>query len=244
MKGKDNEKNSSVSFLRNLKISVKTTIPLIILIVITVITGFGGILNSKNIMVASEEINNVHVANIYNLQQLNYEFESLKRILYAHCVADMPYIQRDLEAEISEKYASIEATLELIKPTITEPEMLELYEAFQNDYASFVDNFTEAINSSAQGFTKSATTLANNSLTLIGNRISETIGQMILLSQEAMGDKVSEQERTYKIAISNSIGASLGAAIVGVAVFIIIVLEITNPMKKASEKLNRIISDI
>ena len=69
------KKGSGFSFLKNIKISVKTTIPLLILIVLTVITGSSGIANSKNIMVASEEINNVHVANIYNLQQLNYDFE-------------------------------------------------------------------------------------------------------------------------------------------------------------------------
>ena len=41
------KKRAGFSFLKNVKISVKTTIPLLILIVLTVITGFSGISNSK-----------------------------------------------------------------------------------------------------------------------------------------------------------------------------------------------------
>ena len=238
------KKGLGFSFMKNIKISVKTTIPLLILIVLTIITGSSGISNAKNIMVASEEINNVHVANIYNLQQLNYDFEALKRILYAHCVATTAGTQRDLEAEIGEAYDSIAASIEVLSSSITEPEMLELYAAFLEDYDRFVQNFTFAITYSAQGDSKSAAVLANNSLSSIGNRISDTINGMIAISQTAMQNKVAEQEYTYTIAIGNSIGASVGATIVGIAVFFIIVLEIINPVKKTSAKLNQIISDI
>lgn len=238
------KKGSGLNFLKNIKISVKTTIPLLILIVLTVITGSSGIANSKNIMEASEEINNVHVANIYNLQQLNYDFEVLKRILYAHCVASTGSIQRELEAEIDEAYNSIAASIEVLSATVTDPEMMELYNSFLEDYDRFVQNFTYAITYSAQGDSKSAAILANNSLSSIGNRISDTINSMIAISQTAMQDKVAEQEQIYTIAIGNSVGASVGATLVGIAVFFIIVLEIINPVKKTSAKLNQIISDI
>ena len=195
-------------------------------------------------MMASEEINNVHVANIYNLQQLNYDFESLKRILYAHCVADTSGAQRELEAEISETYASISASMEFLEAAITDAEMIELYEAFSEDYGRFVQNFTFAINYSAKGDAKSATVLANNALSTVGNRISDTIGSMVALSQTAMLDKVAEQEQIYAVAIGSSVGASIGATIVGIVVFFIIVLEIINPVKKTSAKLNQIILDI
>lgn len=238
------KKGFSFGFLKNIKISVKTTIPLLILIVLTVLTGIGGISNSRNIMNASEEINDVHVANIYNLQQLNYDFEALKRILYAHCVASTASAQRELEAEIDATYNSIAVSMEVLSTTATDPQMAELYASFLEDYDRFVQNFTFAITYSAQGDSKSATVLANNSLSSIGNRISETIGSMIAVSQTAMQNKVAEQEQTYNAAISSSVGASLGATIVGITVFVIIVLEIINPVKKTSAKLNQIIADI
>ena len=238
------KKKSGVSFLKNIKIGVKTTIPLVIMICLTIITGSSGIANSRNIMNASEEINDVHFANVYNLQLLNYDFESLQRILYAHCVADSNNIKRELEAQISESYASIEATMAILNESITDAEMLEAYAEFQDDYASFVQNFTFAITYSAQGDTKAAATLANNSLTSIGNRISETIDSMVLMSQVAMQNRVAEQESAYSLAITNSIAASVLATATGIAVFVIIITQIVNPIKKSNAKLTQIISDI
>ena len=107
-----------------------------------------------------------------------------------------------------------------------------------------MEHFTAAIQYSAAGQKDSAASLANNSLTEMGNKISAELSEMVTMSQEAMQEKVAEQEYTYTVATGNSIGASVMATVVGVIVFLIILLEIVNPLKNTSKKLNQIISDI
>ena len=211
--------------ISNMKIMAKTIIPLTALIVLTMINGMSGVNNPKKIMDASEEINNVHFVNVYNLQMLNYNFEQFQRIVFAHCVSDTEEAKRDLEAQISEVYASNSEVMEILNGTITEGENLEIYSEFQNDYAEFMNDFTKAIEYSAFGDKEAAAAMANGAIRDASDKISADINVMILNSQKAMVEKVGEQDKTYAIARGNAIGAGVMALMTSVVVFLIIVLQ-------------------
>jgi len=229
--------------ISNMKITVKTVVPLVALIVLTIINGMSGINNPGKIMSASEEINNIHFANVYNLQQLNYNFEQLQRIAYAHCVSTTDAAKRSLEEEISEVYKLNQSTMEILSETLTE-DNAELYQDFQSSYNKFMEFFSKAIQCSADGDIDTATYLANNSLKGMSTVISGVLDEMILNSQVAMQEMVAEQEHVYTVAIGNSIGAGVGALIVNIVVFLIIITQIVSPLKRTSKKLNQIIDDI
>ena len=230
--------------INNMKITAKTVVPLVALIILTLVNGFSGVMNPRQIMQASEEINNVHFANVYNLQQLNYNFERFQRIVYAHCVCDTDTAKRELEAEISEIYAANEAVLEVLDTTITEGENAEIYAEVKTAYNEFMVDFTKAIEYSAAGDVSAAESMANGVIKKDANEISENIDQMVLNSQIAMQTMVAEQEATYTVAIGNSIGAAAMALVVNLVVFLVILTQIVNPLKRTSKKLNAIIADI
>lgn len=151
---------------------------------------------------------------------------------------------RDLEAEIGTIYAENEAVMEILNGTITEGENYELYQAFLAEYGTFVNLFTTAIQESAVGDIDAAVTLANTDISDMSKEITGFVDQMILNSQMAMQTKVNEQRHTYSIATGNAIGAAGGALVVNIVVFLIIMTQIVNPLKKTSAKLNQIIEDI
>ena len=153
-------------------------------------------------------------------------------------------MKRDLEAEIGTIYAENEAVMEILNGTITEGENYELYQAFLADYGTFVNLFTTAIQESAVGDIDAAVTLANTDISDMSKEITGLVDQMILNSQMAMQTKVNEQRHTYSIATGNAIGAAGGALVVNIVVFLIIMTQIVNPLKKTSAKLNQIIEDI
>ena len=238
------KKSSGFNAISNMKITVKTMVPLVILIVLTLLTGISGVTNPKKIMDATDEINNVHFTNVYNLEALNYNFEQLKRVVYQHCLSDSEQMKRDLEAEIGVIYRENEAVMEILNTTIAEGENLELYQAFLADYEGFMGLFTAAIQESATGDIDAAVNMANNDIANMSKEITGLVDQMILNSQVAMQEKVNEQRATYTIATGNAVGAGVGALIVNLVVFFVILTQIVNPLKKTSTKLNKIIEDI
>lgn len=132
-------------FVSNMKITVKTVVPLVALIALTLLNGISGVSNPRKIMETSEEMNNVHFANVYSLELLNYNFEQLKRVVYQHCLSDSEQMKRDLEAEIGAIYSENTTVMETLNATITEGDNLELYQKFSADYGTFMNLFTTAI---------------------------------------------------------------------------------------------------
>lgn len=237
-------KKGNINFVSNIKITWKTILPVLTLVILTLINGLSGISNAKSIMTTSKEISDVHFTNVYHLQQLNNNFESLQRILYAYCVSNTDSAKRSLEAEIDEVYASNAATLEILSALITDEANLELLETFEARYDKFISHLTDSIQYCSIGDSDTAVYLANNFVLRLGNEISSIIDEMILNSQNAMMIMIDEQEQTYQKAVTNSLVAVAMAVVVSIVVLLLIVAQIVNPLKKTNEKLNRIIADI
>ncbi len=237
------KKKSISQGIRNMKMTAKMMIPMILLLILTEVTGLSGVSNPRKMREASDEINKVHFANVYNLQQLNYDFEQLQRIAFAYCLTDTESVKREYEAEIQEVYANLGATMEILSTTLT-GDNLELYTTFAEDYELFTSHFQNVIQYAAMGETKNATALVNSYLTETGNEISDLVNQMVLNSQIEMQAMVAEQEKTAEVAIGNAIGAAAGATFVNVVVLFLIYAQVVKPLKNTSKELNTIIENI
>ena len=238
------KKKSKGGFLTNVGIKYKTIVPLVLLILLTLANGISGVVNPSKIMTASDEMNKVHFTNVYNLQTLNYNIESLQRIVYAHCTSDTETAKRALEQEIGEVYASTDAVMQTLSATMTDEENLKIYNEFLKDYAVYMEAFTEAIQESATGDRDRAATLANGRIKTLGDMLSENLDIMVLNSQVSMQQKAAEQDSIYLLAIVNAICAAGLAIVASLVVFFIVVTQVVNPINKMSIKLNKIIKDI
>ena len=106
------KKSGKAKGLSNIKITVKTIVPLVLLFALTIANGVSGVQNPTKIMEATNEVNQVHFPNVYNLEVLNFNFEQLKRVVYQHCLTEEQQMKRNLEAEIGEIYAKNTAVIE------------------------------------------------------------------------------------------------------------------------------------
>ncbi len=233
-----------MKIIRNMSVRTKTIVPIIGLVIMMLIVGIGGMLSSKSIMNATTEINNVHFVNVYNLEELNYNFEILQRIVYAHCVSDSDETMRSLEAEIDTAYETILTIMETLSANMQTEEAAVILEKFQTDYVTFTEYFTKAIEYSAAGKDAEAAALANTKIAELGNTISADIDEMVLLSQIDMKEKVEEQRGIYANSSTMSIFMLIMAMIIGVIVFIVIYVEVVTPINNTNQKLNQIITDI
>ena len=238
------KKNRGIQVVRNMKIGVKVVIPMVILMILTVLNGLGSVINTRTIMNASTEINQVHVANMCNLQTLNYNFEQLQKLAYAHCLSNTDIAKRDFEEKITVVYESNEELIEKLSATMTSEEDAEWLADFQKDYEKFFKIFDATIENSAKGDRDTAFYMANNSIVGISTKISNNIDEMVLKSQEAMAQEVGNQRTVYQITNTEAIIVSSAATICGIVVFLLVLMQIVNPLRKTSKKLGEVIGAI
>ena len=238
------KKNRGIQVVRDMKIGVKVVIPMVILMILTVLNGLGSVINTRTIMNASTEINQVHVANMCNLQTLNYNFEQLQKLAYAHCLSNTDIAKRDFEEKITVVYESNEELIEKLSATMTSEEDAAWLADFQKDYEKFFKIFDATIENSAKGDRDTAFYMANNSIVGISTKISNNIDEMVLKSQEAMAQKVGNQRTVYQITNTEAIIVSSAATICGIVVFLLVLMQIVNPLRKTSKKLGEVIGAI
>ncbi len=233
-----------LQLVRNMKIRAKTIVPMIGMLVMIVLSGVGSVINMNTIMNASTEVNNVHFVNVYSLETLRYNFASLERIAFAHCVSNTEESRRELEGEIDALYNSNQELLAGLNELVTNTEGLKLLAEFEEDYVQFIDYYTQALQYSALGDKETAANILNTALMSVSDQITEDIDAVVAVCQTDMITKVGNQRMVYSIGTTEAIIMSVLAMICAVVVFIIIMFEITGPIKKTSKKLNQIISDI
>ena len=72
--------------IKDMKISRKVIIPMIILFIAVVMNGAGSVINLRVVMDLGNEVNHVHFTNVYNIQCLNSNIERLQKLVYIHCI--------------------------------------------------------------------------------------------------------------------------------------------------------------
>lgn len=230
--------------ISKLGIVQKIAIPMLVLFVMVSILSISSTAGSQKIMDAGTEINHVHFTNVYNLEEINFNFERLQRIVYAHVVATENSTMRELEAEIDVVYQENEALITSIEANMDNAEAKEKLTVFREEYNAFMTDFTSAISSSAMGDKEGAAQLANTTIAADGAALSASIDEIILISQSAMTAKVAEQRSLYASSKLQTSVIGGVAALVWFIVLMLIMNTVVKPIKNVNVKLRDIISDI
>lgn len=233
-----------MKILQNIKIGVKTFIPMIFLLVMVLLSGMATVLNTQTIMKSSKEMTNIHFSNVYYFQELNCKFAQLQRITYEYCLAEEESVKRELEAELDRIYLENETVIQTLANSAMQDDTKVMYAEFSASYEEFVVAVTEAITLSAQGKVSEASHYANTVVADIASELTVTIEEMVISSQLAMKEELQIQEDVYQLGMGEtSIMLSL-SVMACVAVLIIIWISVVRPLKTASKQLNNIIDGI
>ena len=230
--------------ISNMKISQKVIIPMILLLITVLMNGLGATINLQYVMDSGTEINHIHFTNVYNLEQINSNFERLQKLIYTHCVTEDKQQLREIEVAIDEVYKETEEFMANVGANLPEGELRDMFAVFPDKYESFATVFTEAIIASSVGDKDTAIEIINTRVVKAGTELSLYIGSMVQLCRQEMLVKVGAQRATYSIAVTEMIIVSVMACIVWGVVFVIIMKGIVAPLKATDQKLHEIISGI
>lgn len=233
-----------MKILQNIKIGVKTFMPMIFLLVMVLLSGMATVLNTQTIMKSSKEITNIHFSNVYYFQELNCKFAQLQRITYEYCLAEEESVKRELEAELDRIYLENETVIQTLANSAMQDDTKVMYAEFSASYEEFVVAVTEAITLSAQGKVSEASHYANTVVADIASELTVTIEEMVISSQLAMKEELQIQEDVYQLGMGETSIMLALSVMACVAVLIIIWISVVRPLKTASKQLNNIIDGI
>lgn len=227
--------------MRSMK--VKIFIPLFILAIAGVLTGYLGTYSLQMLKSASNEISDNHLPTIMTLDYISSNVQELQQLLLTHCIAETQEDKAQEEERIYIVKAQLEADIENYQTMILDSEK-EAYHTLTSLYQNYLEKYNLTLSLSTAGHAQEAASNVNGVLTTIFKELDNHIKLTIKEAQKSVAIAKKEQENTY----SNAFTIVTGMVIIMVIIFltsaIIISRKIISPTIHAEKKLLNIIQKI
>ncbi|MBE5875634.1 MAG: methyl-accepting chemotaxis protein [Lachnospiraceae bacterium] len=231
-------------FLKNIPIKIKALLPMTVLSVILIVAMVVTMGGMDNMLKASEEISQNYAMSIEELGAISESFESLHRVIFAHCIATTSDQQRNLEEEYLTLVEELSTYCEAFALRLDAGEETELFESFQVHLAEYLGKYDIAIMYSSMNQDDMAASVANGQLTSARALIRADLDAMVVNNTAAMENAIAYNETVYHA----SVATTNTFAVVGVAVMIlgwfVCIVEIVRPLDKANKEIGTIVENI
>jgi methyl-accepting chemotaxis protein len=230
--------------MKNISIRVKVLAPVAVLAILAILASALGIANTNSMMSQSTEITSNYSASIQQIEEINTNFESMRRIIYAHIVADDDATMNSLLTEYESLISANEELIQSFQESLDPGEETESFQDFEAAYSEFLEEMQEALDYSSNDEDVKATHVANTTIKEAGTQISEEIDEIVASNKEKMSAAVVSQETVYGSAVAISTVVLVLSVICVVVAVIVCIVEICLPIKKTTENLDQILADI
>lgn len=233
-----------MKFIKKLSVAAKIMIPVCTLTILLVVTGMASLIVMQDMQNISDEISGNYAQSISQLGNMNVKLEALKRIAYAHCIADTDSEQASLENEAETLKKEIANISDEFEKTLDAGAEMEAYQQFQKIYDQFYDTLEKVLELSLQGLDDEAVQIVNKELSNQGKELSTLMNNMVQANQDGMDEAIIDDQASFqfaRITVFVMVAISLIVAVIGILVSILLVI---NPIKKGSGKIKKIAQDI
>lgn len=184
-------------FFKNLSIRYKILIPVTLLGILLVILAVMSLRSANQIMKASQEISGNYAMKIEQLGDISSAYQTLRRVAFAHIVADTADLEQSLEEEADSLKEEISRLCSEIESLLDIQEAKEGFEQFQSDYADYLVIYDSILTFSANGQDSEATALANTDLKEAGTALTAELYHMRDMNKADMQEAITRQDKVY-----------------------------------------------
>lgn len=233
-----------MKFIRNMSVRLKIMIPIGVLAMLLLGSCVISVVDMGKMMNASTKISGEYVSDISILRGVMTNFESIQKIVFAHCVTENKEKMASLEEEAETLKKEINTTSAQLGIHMQNKEELVRYNAFKRKFNDYVVNYEKAVKYSTNGYKKQAVEVADSDLTEAGKSIEEEISAIVADKQKDMDNAVKAQKKLFSYAIIITI------VLMAVAVFLVLIsviicwMEISRPLVSINKKLGEVVDGI
>lgn len=209
-------------FLKDLSIRYKILIPVAIMGCLMILLGVTSITSSTRIMNSSEEISNNYAMKIEQLGDITSKYQTLRRVAFAHIIADNDELRKSLEDEQESLKADISGYCDEFEKLDSSAEAKESFQKFKGDYANYLtiyDNILEHSRKGTDADKAEAIALANVDLKEAGTALTDELKSLRSMNKSDMDAAIEHQQSVY----SSVVRMSLIMTVVGSLIFAFVV---------------------
>ena len=193
-------KKGSIKIDKN-SVKWKVMLPITMLGAMLLLCGILCLGQLKGMLRASQMISDRYAQNISKLGEIAEDFQSLHRVVYAHCLAEDKASMEELAVEASSLRSDIQgANIEYEEMMQSEKEK-EQFQQFESDYEKYLASFEQAVRLSEKKRNDEAEDLANDTLSTLGKTISDEISDMLRATKRGWS-RQSQSRRSSIIPLS------------------------------------------
>ena len=184
--------------LKDLSIRYKILIPVGLLGLLMFVMGVMSLWSTAQIMGTSRDISGNYAMKIEKLGEVNSSYQTLRRVAFAHIIADTPELQQNLEAEAASLKETISSACDEYEKLVDSDAAKESLAKFESSYKDYLVIYDSILDYSAKGDKAPATDLANNDLKQAGTALTEVLHTMTEMNEGDMEKAVARQEGVYE----------------------------------------------
>ncbi|MCX4374620.1 MAG: methyl-accepting chemotaxis protein [Lachnospiraceae bacterium] len=233
-----------MKFIRNMSVRLKIMIPIGVLAVLLLGSCVINVVDMGKMMNASTKISGQYVNDISILRGVMTNFESMQKIVFAHCVTENKDKMQSLEEEAEALKKEINTTSAQLGIHMENKEELTRYNSFKRKFNDYIANYEKAIKYSTNGYNKQAVEIADTNLAEAGRSIEEEISAIVEDKQKEMNNAVKAQKKLFSYAIILTIVLAAVAVFLVVVSVVICWLEISRPLVSINKKLGEVVEGI
>ncbi len=229
---------------KNIPIKIKALLPITILSVILIVAMVVTMGSMDNMLAASEEISQNYAASIEELGTISENFESLHRVIFAHCIATTSDQQRRLEDEYNELLEELRIGCEVFAQKLDAGEETTLFETFQTHMEEYLAKYDIAIMYSSMNQDDMAASVANGQLTTTRDLIRADLDAMVVNNETAMDNAIAYNETVYHASVATTNTFAVIGVIIMIIGWFVSIVEIVRPLDKANKEIGTIVENI
>lgn len=191
-----------MQFFKNLSIRLKIMIPVAAMGIMILVLGLVALAGSDNIMDTSTEIVENYSKSIEQIGDVMANYQDLRRLAYAHILAEDNAAKKKLDEEIAVVKQDITDTCNEFAKSLDPGEEANSFQEFENEYAEFLEIYDNVIRLSNAEQDQKATEIANSSLATEGADIALELEEMEEANKLAMDEAAKAQQLVYGAARS------------------------------------------
>lgn len=237
-------KKKSQRLAKNIIVKTKIFVPMVIVVILSVALFFTCVSGMNSMKDATKDITDDAAVTMELLGDASTYMESLRRVGYAHLVAQSDEEQDALVAQTTELYNKLNDIIEQLKVFSHTAEEQQIITDMQSRMSEFLSIETELLELSGTGRDDEATVLANSEFKEASEDLANGIDQMLADCKLEMQEKSLLCDKSFKKAETVGFIVLAISVIVTVLIIAFIVAEVSSPLEKTEKELQEIVDSI
>lgn len=185
-------------FLKNLSIRIKILGPVTVLGLLMFAMGLLSLNSANKIMDTSDDIYANYIVKIEKLADINASYQTLRRVAFAHIIADNDELINSLEEEQESLKEKIAAASEDFSKLVDSDEMQKSFEQFGQNYAAYIEIYNSILEYSRAGDKENAIALANVDLKEAGTALTAELTELTNKNRADLDAAVEYQQAVHR----------------------------------------------